>query len=175
MNRLLLSIVLFLSLGLVAVQAENDLPTGVIRLKPYPAPPLRLADMDGQVIDLSRLRGQWVLVHFWAGWCVPCRRELPALARVFKDRPERLPRLVMVNTADTEDEVFAFLGKLAPDQATLLDKDGQVTERWKPRGLPASYFVDPEGRVRYLALGGRPWDHPPYRRFLEALKPGKAP
>ena len=112
MKRLLLSIVLFLSPGLVAVQAENELPTGVIRLKPYPAPPLRLADMDGQVTDLSRLRGQWVLVHFWAGWCVPCRRELPALARVFKDRPERLPRLVMVNTADTEDEVLPFSANL---------------------------------------------------------------
>lgn len=173
MKRLLLSIALSLGFGAASLAAE--LPTGVIRLTPQEAPPLRLADMDGKTVDLRQLRGQWVLVHFWAAWCVPCRRELPALTKVFKDHPDRLPRLVMVNTADREEEVFAFLGKIAPDQPTLLDKDGQVTERWKPRGLPASYFVDPEGRIRYLALGGRPWDHGPYRQFLEALKAGKAP
>lgn len=164
-----------LSLGISAASLAGELPIGVIRFTPYEAPPLRLADMDGKVTDLRQWRGQWVLVHFWAAWCVPCRRELPVLTRVFQENPDRLPRLVMVNTADTENEVFAFLGKIAPDQPTLLDRDGQVTERWKPRGLPASYFVDPEGRIRYLALGGRPWDHPPYRQFLEALKAGKAP
>jgi len=173
MKHLLLILALFA--GLSVAQADGELPAGVLRLKPYPAPPLKLADMDGKVTDIRTLRGQWLLVHFWASWCGPCRRELPSLAAVFKHHPERLPRLVMVNTAETEDEVFAFLGKVAPDLATLQDKDGQTTGRWKPRGLPASYFVDPEGRVRYQALGGRPWESAPYRRFLESLKAGKTP
>ena len=79
--------------------------------------------------------------------------------------------LVMVNTAETEDEVFAFLASVAPALSTLLDKDGQVTERWQPRGLPSTFFVDPRGRLRYLALGGRPWDTEPYRHFLASLTP----
>ena len=114
------------------------------------------------------LRGQWVMVHFWASWCGPCRRELPAIAAMAQIKPAALA-LVMVNTAETEDEVFAFLSSVAPALSTLLDKDGQVTERWQPRGLPSTFFVDPKGRLRYLALGGRPWDIELYRQFLVGL------
>ncbi len=51
----------------------------------------------------------------------------------------------------------------------LLDLDGQVTEAWQPRGLPATYLVDPDGQIRYHALGGRPWDQPDYLEFLRGL------
>ncbi|MEK7796611.1 MAG: TlpA disulfide reductase family protein, partial [Pseudomonadota bacterium] len=115
-------------------------------------------------------RGQWVIVHFWASWCGPCRCELPAIAAMAQPMPAALA-LVMVNTAETEDEVFAFLASVAPALSTLLDKDGQVTERWQPRGLPSTFFVDPRGRLRYLALGGRLWDTGPYRHFLASLTP----
>jgi thiol-disulfide isomerase/thioredoxin len=147
----------------------QEAPKGVIALDGRPAPPLRLPDLDGRVTDLESLRGQWVLVHFWAGWCTPCRRELPALERMRARLPEG-PRLVMVNTAETDDEVFLFLGGVAPGLASLLDRDGQTTERWQPRGLPSIFFVDPAGRLRHIAVGDRPWDTEPYLRFLATLK-----
>lgn len=145
-----------------------ELPEGLITLDGRPAPALKLADLDGKVTDLANLRGRWAMVHFWASWCTPCRRELPAIAAMTKTKPASLA-LVMVNTAETDDEVFAFLSAVAPELVTLLDRDGQVTERWQPRGLPSTYFVDPQGRLRYLALGGRPWDSPAYQRFLAGL------
>lgn len=145
-----------------------ELPEGLIPLDGRPAPALKLADLDGKATDLASLRGRWAMVHFWASWCTPCRRELPAIAAMAKTKPET-PALVMVNTAETDDEVFAFLSAVAPELSTLLDRDGKVTERWQPRGLPSTFFVDPEGRLRYLALGGRPWDSPAYQRFLAGL------
>lgn len=156
----------FWLLPLAATASEP--PEGLITLDGRPAPALKLADLDGKVTDLASLRGRWVMVHFWASWCTPCRRELPAIAAMAKTRPASLA-LVMVNTAETDDEVFAFLSAVAPELTTLLDRDGRVTERWQPRGLPSTYFVDPQGRLRYLALGGRPWDSPAYRRFLAGL------
>jgi hypothetical protein len=75
----------------------------------------------------------------------------------------------VINTAESEDTVFTFLAAVAPDLVPLMDSDGLVTERWQPRGLPATYLVDPEGRLRYVALGGRPWDTPPYLDFLKRL------
>jgi cytochrome c biogenesis protein CcmG, thiol:disulfide interchange protein DsbE len=151
----------------VTTQAEK--PRGVLALDGRPAPTLRLADTDGNVTDLADLRGHWVMVHFWASWCGPCRREMPAISRMAKELVSERLRLVMVNTAETDDEVFAFLAIHAPDLTSLMDRDGQVTDRWQPRGLPASFFVDPEGRLRFQALGGRPWDTPSYRQFLRGL------
>jgi hypothetical protein len=74
-----------------------------------------------------------------------------------------------VNTAESEDAAFTFLGVLAPDIVPLMDKDGVVTEAWKPRGLPSTYLVDPDGLIRYQALGGRPWDEDAYWQFLRTL------
>jgi thiol-disulfide isomerase/thioredoxin len=152
------------------IAAGQGLPEGLIEIEPRPAPALRLPDLEGRTTELQDLRGRWVLVHFWAGWCAPCRRELPALERLSKQLPADGPRLVMVNTAEPEDEAFIFLAGVAPGLTTLLDRDGQVTERWQPRGLPSTFVVDPQGRIRYLALGGRPWDTPAYLGFLAGLK-----
>lgn len=125
--------------------------------------------MDGKVTDLKDLRGHWVLVHFWASWCGPCWREMPTLQRMrARISPDRI-RLVLVNTAETDDDVFAFMAVVAPDLDSLLDRDGALTQRWQPRGLPSTFLVDPAGRIRYLALGGRRWDSPSYLDFLRGL------
>lgn len=149
--------------------AQPPVPKGLIVLKPAPAPALALKDMEGKSIDLRQLRGQWVLVHFWASWCGPCRREMPTLERLAQAIPAKQLALVLVNTAESEDEVFAFLPTVAPNLSSYLDSDGVVTERWQPRGLPSSFLVDPKGRKRYLALGGREWDSPAYLAFLRTL------
>ncbi len=154
--------------------SAGELPVGLIPLDGRPAPPLRLADMSGKVTDLKGLRGRWVMVHFWASWCRPCRKEMPSIQRMAEQLVPQHLQLVMVNTAETDETVFSFLAVVTPDLDTLMDRDGQVTDRWQPRGLPSSFFVDPQGRLRYLALGGRKWDTPPYMSFLRAL-PGSLP
>ena len=57
----------------------------------------------------------------------------------------------------------------------MMDSDGQVTEAWQPRGLPATYLVDPQGNIRYQALGGRPWDQEEYLGFLRKLSRQSGP
>ncbi len=150
-------------------QAEGKLPPGLVELQPRPAPALRLADMDGKVTDLGGLRGHWVMVHFWASWCGPCRREMPTIQTMAGRLMPKTLRLVVVNTAERDDDVFEFLGGVAPELNSLMDRDGSVTARWQPRGLPSSYIVDPAGRLRYLALGGRRWDSKSYLDFLQHL------
>lgn len=168
MMRILLLIGALL-LTQAAAAAAPAPPRGLMPLDGRPAPALRLADMNGQVTDLQQLRGRWVLVHFWASWCGPCRREMPTLQRLSARIPPTRLQLVLVNTAESEDEVFSFLAGVTPELNTLMDRDGRVTERWQPRGLPSSFLVDPQGRLRYLALGGRDWTSPAYLNFLQAL------
>jgi thiol-disulfide isomerase/thioredoxin len=146
------------------------LPPGVMAVDGTPAPALRLNSLDGEPYDLAGSRGHWVFVHFWASWCGPCKREMPAIQRMITRLQSGQMEFVMVNTAETEDQVFTFLAAVAPEVTPLMDTQGLVTEQWEPRGLPASFLVDPQGRIRYQALGGREWDTPPYLDFLHRLE-----
>jgi thiol-disulfide isomerase/thioredoxin len=169
MTRTLLIALLLLAPWGRLPATEPTLPEGVIPVEGRASPGLRLADMDGEPYDLQDARGRWVFVHFWASWCGPCRKEMPTIARLAEALQGTALEIVLVNTAETDDEVFSFLGIVAPDLTTLMDYDGLVTERWQPRGLPATFLVDPDGQIRYLALGGRAWDRPAYVDFLRAL------
>lgn len=167
-STLLISLFLVFSPGLLS--AATALPKGVIKFEPArKAPGLRLTNSDGEVTDLLDLRGNWVMVHFWASWCGPCRKELPTVQRMAKQLVPKHIKLVMVNTAEKEDDVISFLFGVAPDLDSLMDSDGVATNHWQPRGLPSSFFVDPDGQIRYLALGGRPWDTKPYLTFIRSL------
>ena len=148
---------------------SNDLPAGVRTVAGVPAPPLQLDNIDGEPYDLVETGGHWRFVHFWASWCGPCRREMPSIQRLLPLIADTDIEVVLVNTAETEDEVFTFIGIVAPDLVPLLDVDGLVTEAWQPRGLPATYLVDPDGHIRYQALGGRSWEEPAYVEFLQGL------
>jgi len=166
MNRLLLVITL---LGVAVTAAAAELPPGVMVMDGRPAPALQLENIDGEPFDLANSHGHWLFVHFWASWCGPCRREMPTIQKMMETLQDDRLEIVMVNTAETEDEVFSFLGIVAPDVIPLMDTDGLITEAWQPRGLPATFFVDPDGYIRYLALGGREWHTPPYLDFLRKL------
>ena len=168
MVRFALLLILCLAPGTIWAQ-NMATPTGLVTLDGRMAPVLALSDMDGKKTDLKNLRGQWVLVHFWASWCGPCRKEMPTLQALQQQLKGKPLVLMLVNTAETDDEVFTFMPTVAPELSTLMDRDGLATERWQPRGLPSTFIVDPEGRLRYLALGGRDWVNPAYVSFLKSL------
>lgn len=170
MKQLIHSLVfLILSFPAGLVFAEVNMPGGIIKLDGRNAPELQLEDIDGNSYNIKQSRGKWVFVHFWAAWCGPCRREMPTVQRMTEQLADSPVDIVLVNTAETDDVVFNFLGVIAPELSTLMDRDGLVTERWQPRGLPASFFVNPEGKLEYIALGGREWDKPQYLNFVKAL------
>jgi thiol-disulfide isomerase/thioredoxin len=160
---------LLTAFALSTATQSQTLPPGVMAVDGKPAPALQLNDLDGKSYDLAGSGGHWRFVHFWASWCGPCRREMPTIHKLTETLGEEHLEIVMVNTAETEDEVFTFLGIVAPDIVPLMDTDGLVTEAWQPRGLPATFLVDPEGRLHYLALGGREWHTKPYLDFLRGL------
>jgi cytochrome c biogenesis protein CcmG/thiol:disulfide interchange protein DsbE len=152
----------------LSAMAEK-LPIGVIAQDGRPAPALLLKNMDGKVTDLKDQRGHWVMVHFWASWCGPCRREMPKIQTMSKQLVPKTLRLILVNVAENDEKVFDFLPFVAPDLPTLMDYSGQTAAKWDPRGLPSSFLVDPQGRIRYLAIGNRDWDTPEYIRFLKQI------
>lgn len=162
---------MLLMLTAVASHAR-ELPPGVLQIDGVPAPALRLNNLDNEPYDLASTSGRWRFVHFWASWCGPCRREMPSIQKMIGLMEDSSIEFVLVNTAETEDEIFTFLGIATPELelVPLIDNDGLVTEAWQPRGLPATYLVDPDGYIRYQALGGREWEKPAYLAFLRSLE-----
>ncbi len=149
---------LLMILGLLCVMPALAAPL----LTPVPgkpaAPGYRLHDMDGEPHSLDELRGKVVILNFWATWCPPCRRELPAMNRAWKKVKGQGIVIVGINVGEDEDTVFAFNGEYPIDFPVLLDQEGEIVARWPVKGLPTTFVIDPQGRIVYRAIGGRDWD-----------------
>ncbi len=164
--------VLLLALGVVAAaQEQPPLTHGLTAVEPYPAPELVLEDMDDDAVDLASLRGNVVVINFWATWCPPCRREMPSLERMHQAIGAQGVSVLAVNVGEDFETVFGFLGAVDPSPTfpVLFDRDGDALQRWGVRGLPTTYIVDPAGRVVARAIGGREFDHPELMQRLSAL------
>ena len=165
----LLVFVLGIFSGLTLNASNSKLPFGIRHYDIGSAQNFSLNDIDGEKFELNNSKGNWVFLHFWASWCGPCREEMPAIQQLADNMKGEKFQIVMINTAEDEDTVFEFLGSINVDLNSLLDVDGLVTEVWKPRGLPTSFLIDPKGKVKYQAIGGREWGSPIYVNFLKKL------
>jgi len=149
--------------------SDIEVPFGIRNYDIGTAKNFTLQDIDDEKFELNDTKGQWVFLHFWASWCGPCREEMPAIQQLSETLKDEKFKIVMINTAEDEDTIFEFLGVINIELNTLLDADGLVTEAWKPRGLPTTFLIDPEGSVKYQAIGGREWNKPEYIAFIKRL------
>ena len=123
-----------------------------------PAPELKAHDLTGASRTLADYRGKVVLLNFWATWCPPCQREMPSLERLRTKMAGRPLEIVAISSAETPDEVNAYLSKMKLGFPVLLDTDSSNTRRWKVFALPTTFVLDAEGRVRHVLTGPAEWD-----------------
>lgn len=177
-NKLLaLTILAFVSslLVLTANAAWDDQPELGHNLTavrtPVPAPEFTLEDMDEENHSLKDLRGKVILLNFWATWCPPCRREMPSMERLYQKLNGEDFTVIAVNQMEDGDHVFAYIGQLDVDPTftILFDKDSKVSNSFRVNGLPTTYLIDKQGKIRYRAIGGREFDHPEVEKQIMQL------
>ncbi len=134
-----------------------------------PAVDFELSDPEGQRHRLSDYRGRVVLVSFWATWCPPCRREMPAMQRLWQRLGEEGFTILAVAVGETAAPVKTFAFETGVTFPLLLDPDSKTTGPWKVRGLPSSWLLDRRGRRVYAAFGGREWDQPYFVNTIREL------
>lgn len=165
----LLLLTLSLSLAETALADAIKVPFGIRHYDIGSAQNFTLRDVDGEKFELEDARGNWVFLHFWASWCGPCRQEMPAIQQLADALTDDSFQIVMINTAEDEDTIFEFLASIGVELNSLMDADGQVTESWKPRGLPTTFLISPKGEIKYQAIGGRDWNNSEYISFIRQL------
>ena len=114
------------------------------------APDFTLQNLDGQSASLSDLRGEVVLVNFWATWCGPCVEEMPTIEARYQQGGFEV---LAVDFDEPADLVSAFMEELGVDLPVLLDPDGVIQRLYQVRGYPTSFFIDEQGIIRILQIG----------------------
>lgn len=124
--------------------------------KGFEAPDFSLADPKGVEYSLSALRGKAVLINIWATWCPPCRAEMPAIQAYYqKYRTQGLVVLGVNATAqDYPLNVVPFAQQYQLAFPILLDETGAVSNKYEVRSLPSSYFINRDGTVAEVVIGG---------------------
>ena len=123
------------------------------------APDFDLETMVGERFRLSDWRGQPVLINFWASWCGPCRREVPALIRALDKHEASGLTIVGVNIEESVPVAEDFAAEFGIDYVVPMDFDGAVFRAYGgggPSGPPRSFFVDPDGLIVRIWAGQAP-------------------
>ncbi len=120
------------------------------------APDFTLQTLDGELVTLSELRGQPVLVNMWASWCTPCKYEMPAIQEVYEEYSDQGFIVLAVNLTkkDVLSSVEVFVEEHGLTFPILLDQDGRVEDAYQLRGLPTSFFIDGDGIIQSVVIGG---------------------
>lgn len=132
-------------------------------------PRIDLPDRTGATVDLDKLVGQVVLVDFWASWCRPCKKEMPALQRLYEKYRSRGLVVIGINIDRSEKKMNRFLKEVPVSFRIVHDKDLDVANRYAPPRMPSSYFIGRDGRVVHIHEGFRPKDAEAIERKVRAL------
>lgn len=159
-RRLLYSVVLVLGLlwMIASVDPMGSSSSGKTSAPQagFLAPDFELSTLTGEMIKLSDLRGQAVLINLWATWCPPCRAEMQTIETVYNEYKENGFTVLAVNMTYQDDPaaVTPFANEQGLTFPILLDQTGEVSRAYQLRSLPSSYFIDREGIIKEVVIGG---------------------
>jgi peroxiredoxin len=136
---------------------------------PVQAPALALPTLKGGRLDLAELQGKGVLVNFWATWCPPCVKELPALSRLNERMQGQDFAVVTVDVGEQPDRVRAFLADKPINFPVLLDPEGNSFKSWQAYAFPTTMILDRQHRIRYAVFGALEWDSDEVVESLQRL------
>lgn len=118
------------------------------------APDFALSDLEGETVRLSDLRGRVVFLNFWATWCIPCRREMPAFADFLAEQGEDGATILAVNDGESADAVRDFFDELGVQGIpTVLDRESTQRDRYGVFAMPTTFVIDEAGIIRAVKFG----------------------
>jgi cytochrome c biogenesis protein CcmG, thiol:disulfide interchange protein DsbE len=136
------------------------------------APDFTLPELSGPPIHLASLRGQVVVVNFWASWCAECHTEQPALNATWARFRDAGVVLLGVDFEDDNSDARDYLASQGSDYPVVVDADSHTALAFGVRGVPETYVVDRQGRIVDRMIGAV--DAATLTRVLDVLVGGGA-
>jgi cytochrome c biogenesis protein CcmG, thiol:disulfide interchange protein DsbE len=150
-RRIVLVAVAVLAVAIVAALAMTQGRTGSSRTVDRggrPAPPFTLENLQpGQPpVSLQGLRGKPVVLNFWASWCGPCRREMPAFQALHESLGDKVT-FIGIDNKDFRDSALKFVEETGVRYASGFDPAGTVASSYGVIGMPATFFISEDGKL----------------------------
>jgi peroxiredoxin len=143
--------------------------TSVVGASASIAPSFSLPSRSGDIVALDKLKGQVVMINFWASWCGPCQQEMPLLDKMYKRYSPLGFTLLGVNVDEQRTGAETVLAKVPVTFPVLFDQENKVSKLFAVQAMPSSVFIDRKGTVRYVHHGYKPGDESEYLNQIRAL------
>ncbi|MDJ0806414.1 MAG: TlpA disulfide reductase family protein [Gammaproteobacteria bacterium] len=134
-----------------------------------PAPDFTLKSLSGENLKLSELRGEVVMVNFWASWCGPCRQEMPLLDQLYQRYQPMGFTILGVNVEEDPGLARKVLKEQPVSFPILFDRRNQVSELYQVSAMPSTFLVDRDGKLRFLHKGYKPGYEEHYQAQIREL------
>jgi len=120
-----------------------------------PAPQVQFQTLAGQSFTLGQVRGQVVLLNFWATWCIPCREEIPVLNAMQHELEAKGLKIIGASLEDTAEGVESYQREVRRFEYQVLVGGSEAKAKFGGTPLPTTYLIDREGRIRQKIIGAR--------------------
>ncbi|MEP6485173.1 MAG: TlpA disulfide reductase family protein [Rudaea sp.] len=122
------------------------------------APGFTASTFDNKPVSLADFRGKVVFVDFWASWCSPCRQSLPMYDKLAGEFPTSDFAVIAVNVDEEVTDGKKFLTEHPVKYITLQNPQGDIPKAFGLSGMPSSYLIDRDGKIRQRYVGFEPTD-----------------
>lgn len=136
---------------------------------PRAAPEFKALDLDQTAFKLQDYRNKYIMLNFWASWCVPCVRELPELERLRQALPEAQFEIVAINVRDRESRLRKFLASRPYGFDIPLDRTGEIYKAYEVSSFPTTFLIDRQGRLYGRINGARYWMQEGFVEYMQQL------
>ena len=155
-----------------AMAQEKDLLRNMklaLVAEPYPAPLFDTKTPQGRKIKMEDFKGKLVVLNFWAIWCPPCRLEMPSMERLYRDFKGDGLEIVAANFMESKDSTNSFVNENGFTFKVLLDRDGDIAQKYGVHALPVTFVIGRDGKVLAKSFGYKDWYSEETQKLVASL------